>query len=81
MNNHVNDSRQLRTHIYVLLLGIIFVVAHHLSPKQTATSMEIHIQMKPSSTHHALSIQLNNTPDLVKICSVVLEIQHIVVSE
>ena len=37
--------------------------------------------MKPSSTHHALSIQLNNTPNLVQICSVVLEIQYIVVSE
>jgi len=44
-------------------------------------SMKIHMQMKPSSTHHALSIHLNNTPHLVKICSVVLEIKHTVVSE
>ena len=33
------------------------------------------------TTRHAMSIQLNNTPNLVKICSVVLEIQHICVSE
>ena len=33
------------------------------------------------STHHALSMQLNNTPNLFKICSVVLEIKYVVVSE
>ena len=81
MNIHVNDSRQLRTHTYVLWFGIIFKVAHPLFSKQTAISMKIHMQMKPSSTHQALSIQLNNTPNFVEICSVVLEIQHIVVFE
>ena len=29
--------------------------------------MKIYMQMKPSFTHHALSIQLNNTPNLVKL--------------
>jgi len=67
MNIHVNDSRQLRTHTYVLWLGIIFLVAHPLFSKQTAIYMKIHMQMKPSPTHHALSIQLNNTSNLVKI--------------
>jgi len=43
------------------------VVAHPLFSKQTAMSIKIHMQMKPSSTHHALSIHLNNTPHLVKI--------------
>jgi len=64
MNIHVNDSRQLSNHTYVLWLGIIFVVAHPLFSKQTAMSMKIHMQMKSSSTHNALSIQLNNTPHL-----------------
>ena len=60
--------------IHVLWLEIIFMVAHPVFSKQTAISMKIHMQMKPSSRHHALSIQLNNTPNLVKICSVVVEI-------
>jgi len=78
MNIPVNDSRQLRIHTYVLWLGIIVMVAYSLFSKQPAISTKIHMQMKPSSTYHALSIQLNNTPNFVKICSVVLAIQHIV---
>jgi len=67
MNIRVNKSRQLRTHTYVLWLGIIFVVAHPLFSKQTAMPMKLHMQMKPFSPHHALSIQLNNTPNFVKV--------------
>ena len=67
MNIHVNDSRQLRTHTYVLWHGLIVVVAHRLFSIQTAMSKKIHMQMKPFSTHHALSIQLNDKPNLAKI--------------
>ena len=81
INIHVNDSRQLWTHTYVSWLGIIFVVARPLWTNQTAISLKKHMQMKPSSTHHVLSIHLYNTPNLFKICSVVSEIQYIAVSE
>ena len=51
MNIHVNDSRQLRIHTYVLWLGIMFMVAYPLFSKQPVISMKIHMQMKPSTTY------------------------------
>ena len=54
------------------------------TPPLTKTDCHVHENTHANeavSTHHALSVQLNNTPNLVKICSVVLEIQYIVVSE
>ena len=54
------------------------------TPPLSKTDCEVHEYTygnEAVSTHHALSIQLNNTPNLVKICSVVLDIQYIVVSE
>ena len=54
------------------------------TPPLTKTDCHVHQNTHANeaiSTHHALSIQLNNTANLVKICSVVLEIQYVVVSE
>jgi len=54
------------------------------TPPLTKTDCHIHENTDANeavSTHHALSIQLINTANLVKICSLVIEIQYIVVSE
>ena len=70
------------THSYICF------VAWNNVPGRTAllTKTDCHVHEntyanEAVSTYHALSIQLNNTANLVKICSVVLEIQYIVVSE
>ena len=80
MNIPVNDSRQLRTHT-------CFVAWNNVrgrTPPLNKTGCHVHENTHANeavSTHDALSVQLNNTPNLVKRCSVVLEIQYIVVSE
>ena len=54
------------------------------TPHLTKTDCHVHENTHANeavSTQHALSIQLNNTANLVKICSIVLEIKYIVVSE
>ena len=64
MNIHVNDSRQLRTHT-------CFVAWNNVrgrTPPLTKTDCHVRENKHANeavSTHHALSMQLNNTSNLV----------------
>ena len=56
-----SDKRRSFTYIYVLWLEIIVMVAHPLFSQQTAISMKIHIQMKPSSKCHQVLTKAHHT--------------------
>ena len=67
---------------------ILFFVAWNnvcgRTPPLSKTDCEVHEYTygnEAVSTHHVMSMQLYNTPNLVSICSTVLEIQYIVVCE
>ena len=63
MNIHVNDSRQLRTHTYVFFP---WNNVRGRTPPLTKTDCHVLENANANeavSTHHALSVQLNNPPN------------------